>query len=381
MIQRVFPILALAMFSSNLGMGVVTPLLPLYVQSLGATGIWVGAIMAGYGASCFLATPFFGRLSDRRGRKLFLCVGLICYSVLSLGYIWSNNVVHLVLLRLLQGAAGGMVTPIAIAYVGDLSPRGEEGRWMGYANAAFFGGFGVGPLLGGVLTDHFGMVSAFSSMGGFNLLAFLVALFLLPVVEVRLSRGDTPSLSFREMTRSSMVRGLFSFQLSQAFCRGGFISFVPLFAAARAGLSPTLIGVILSINLLLTSALGPIGGNIADRFNRKVLAMGGNSLFILSMVLVPFAGNFWLLLIVAAASAVGGGLSLAAASALAVDEGRKYGMGSTMGVTNMGMFIGFALGPVIAGGIVDFTDISAAFYLGSLVMFIGTILFAWLTRR
>ena len=116
------------MFSSNLGMGVVTPLLPLYAQSLGAAAVWVGAIMAAYGATSFLSTPFIGRLSDRRGRKRFLCLGLLCYSLLSLGYIWADSIFSLVMVRLLQGAAGGMVIPIAMAYVGDLSPRGEEGN-------------------------------------------------------------------------------------------------------------------------------------------------------------------------------------------------------------------------------------------------------------
>lgn len=130
MIKKVFPILALAMFSSNLGMGMVIPLLPLYGQKLGAAGIWLGVIMAAYGTTSILSTPLFGRISDRRGRKTFLCIGLLCYSLLSLGYIWANSVYSLILVRLLQGAAGGMVIPIAYAYIGDLSPRERrESGW------------------------------------------------------------------------------------------------------------------------------------------------------------------------------------------------------------------------------------------------------------
>jgi MFS family permease len=76
--KKVFPILALCVFSSTLGIGIVSPLLPLYVKNLGATRVWLGIIVAAYFASNSIATPIAGRLSDRRGRKIFLVVGPCC---------------------------------------------------------------------------------------------------------------------------------------------------------------------------------------------------------------------------------------------------------------------------------------------------------------
>jgi len=143
MINRVFPILAISIFSCMLGSGIVVPLLPLYAESLGASGFWLGVIFAGYPLARILTTPIFGRLSDRRGRKPFISIGLLAYGIISFGFIWVNTVSQLVLLRLLHGIAGALILPIAQAYVGDISPPGEEGKWMGYANAAFFSGFGV----------------------------------------------------------------------------------------------------------------------------------------------------------------------------------------------------------------------------------------------
>jgi len=151
MLKKVFPILAVSIFSAMLGVGLIVPLLPLYAQDLGASGTQLGIIFAGYGISNSVFTPIIGRLSDRRGRKIFLCIGLLFYTILSLGYVWAANVSQLTLVRLIQGVAGAMIIPIAMAYISDLSPEGEEGKWMGYANAAFFSGFGIGPLLGGTL--------------------------------------------------------------------------------------------------------------------------------------------------------------------------------------------------------------------------------------
>ena len=164
-IKKSFPVLGLSIFSSMLGVGIVAPLLPLYAEDMGATGIWLGIIFGGFSISRAIVMPIMGRLSDRVGRKLILGAGLFAYSVISLGYLWANTVGVLSLVRFLHGISAGMIMPIAQAYVGDIVPEGEEGKWMGYANAAFFTGFGCGPLMGGVLTEHFGMDVAFSWVG------------------------------------------------------------------------------------------------------------------------------------------------------------------------------------------------------------------------
>jgi len=276
-----------------------------------------------------VSTPIFGRLSDRRGRKSFISVGLLLYAIISLGFIWAASVSQLVLIRLLHGAAGGMVIPIARAYVGDISPEGEEGKWMGYANAAFFTGFGVGPLIGGVLTEHFGMNIAFLTMSGLNLLAFFIAVFFLPEVG-RMKLTSIPRLSFKKIIASSTVKGLFAFRLVFTLGRGAFAAFLPIFAAIYLGLSPTLIGILLAVHLLLMSLLGIPAGRIADRLSRKMLVVIGSLIGFTFMVLIPQTHNFWQLMAVCVFGGFSGAISIPAALALNVEEGRKFGMGSTI---------------------------------------------------
>ena len=85
MIIKTFIILALCMFSATLGIGIVSPLLPLYARDLGATGIWLGIIVAAYSLSNSIAVPIVGRLSDQKGRKAFITFGLLAYAIISLG--------------------------------------------------------------------------------------------------------------------------------------------------------------------------------------------------------------------------------------------------------------------------------------------------------
>jgi len=379
MIKKVFPILALSTFSSMLGVGIISPLLPLYAENLGATGIWLGIIFSSFAISRTIFMPIIGRLSDRRGRKLFLCIGLLIYSITSLGYIWAGDVSQLTLVRLIQGSASGMIIPIAQAYVGDISPERKEGIWMGYFNASFFTGFGFGPLLGGVLTDHFGMNVAFYIMGGLNLLALLVAVLFLPEIERR-KLAASPRTSFREMSTSGMIKGLFNFRLAFAIGRGTFVTFLPIFAGIYVGLPPSLIGILLTVNILAMSLLQIYGGNIADRFNRKALVIAGGVTNLIYLALIPLGGSFWQLLAICVLGGLGGAISIPAASALIVEEGRKFGMGSTIAVFAMSMSIGMAIGPIVSGVIADFITLNTVFYFGAAVGLIGTTLFIWFTK-
>jgi MFS family permease len=69
-----------------------------------------------------------------------------------------------------------------------------------------------------------------------------------------------------------------------------------------------------------------------------------------------------------------------AAAALTVEEGRKYGMGSTMSIFFLAMSIGLAIGPIISGVIADFINVNSVFYFGAVMGIIGTGLFIWFTK-
>jgi DHA1 family multidrug resistance protein-like MFS transporter len=380
MIRKIFPILALAIFSSMLGVGIISPLLPLYAENLGATVIWVGMIFAGFSISRVIITPIIGMLSDRRGRKILLSIGLLSSSIISVGYIWANSPFQLTLVRLFHGAASGMVLPIAQAYIGDISPEGEEGKWMGYFNAAFYTGFGFGPLMGGILTDYFGTAVSFGTMGVLNLLAFLIVVFYLPEVRHRKAVGSNLP-SFKELSTSNTIKGLFSFQLAFSIGRGTFATFLPIFAAIYIGLSPTLVGILLAVNILLMALLQVYCGNIADRFNRRVLVVIGGIVNLIYLALIPLGGNFWQLLGICALGGIAGAISTPALSAMTVEEGRRFGMGSAVAIVAMSLGIGMIIGPLLSGVTADLVNISSVFYFAAAIGIIGTSLFSWFTQQ
>lgn len=361
-------------------MGVIIPLIPIYVEQMGVTGIWIGILFAVYSGTRVLMAPFIGRLSDRKGRKPLLCAGLILSVLASLGYIWATNAWQLVLVRLVHGAAGGMIFPIAMSYVGDLSPEGKEGTWMGYFSATVFIALGVGPLLSGVLTENSGMTVTFASMSCLGFLAFLIASILLS--ESRPQQvADKARISFRAMASSGMIQGLLGYRLTLEAGWGAYIGFLSILASVQLGLGPTQIGLLLTANVLISSFMMIPFGRVADRVNKKGMIIISGLVTAASLAAMPFAGSFWSLLALNLFAGIVGAAEFPPSSALIIAEGRRFGMGSTVAVMTMATSAGMVVGPLMGGVVLDSADVNAVFYSADGIMVFGVVLFVCLAGR
>ncbi|MCK4308040.1 MFS transporter [candidate division WOR-3 bacterium] len=376
--RSIFIAISLAIFSSMLGVGIISPLLPIYAKTLGATGIQLGVIFASFSVARIISMPMIGKASDRYGRKIFICSGLLIYAIMSIGYVLSESMLGLLIVRFSQGFAAGMILPVATAYIGDIVPEGQEGKYMGLFYAFFFAGFGVGPIIGGVISDAFGIDFAFYLMGGLNLIAFFLALFLLPTSETH--RPPPQQKSYLEMLKeSNVVKGLFCYRLSTAGARSIFACFLPIFGGINLGLSSSAIGMLISMNILLNSVLQVPGGRLADKLSRRKLIAIGIIIDAICLLLIPLMHNFSELLAVCILSSSARAFAIPSAAAIATGEGRKYGMGSSMGIFNMAMSIGMAIGPFVGGWITDAIGVKFVFLFAALAEVVGIALFAKFT--
>jgi DHA1 family multidrug resistance protein-like MFS transporter len=89
------------------------------------------------------------------------------------------------LARFLQGLGSGIVLPISLAYIGDITPDGKEGSYIGYINIARMAGWGTGPLIGGVLMELYGFEVPFLFMGALAFIALFILLLALPEKEMQ----------------------------------------------------------------------------------------------------------------------------------------------------------------------------------------------------
>ncbi len=180
MLSRPFVALAIAIFGATLGLGMVVPVLPLYARDLGATGAEIGLTYSTFAATQIVVSPFAGRLADRFGRRPFLIAGLLAYTAAALGWYITNSIEITLLLRALSGVGAGLLFSIAFAYVGELAPRGQEGRYMGTFGVFDFLGFGIGPLIGGIIRDVWDMDTVFLAMAALTAAGAVAITVLLP---------------------------------------------------------------------------------------------------------------------------------------------------------------------------------------------------------
>jgi len=187
--------------------------------------------------------------------------------------------------------------------------------------------------------------------------------------------------SYRTILSNNIILGASTFRFISSFGRGILSCFMPLLASQLLFLKGWEIGLIISCNLLLIALLQAPFGKIADLLSRPKLIIIGYSIFAISLFLVPYSRNFSELLLVNLVMGLSGAVALPAASAMVVEEGRKFGMGSTMGLFNMAMSLGLAGGPLLSGIFVERLGLDSPFYIASVAACVGIIIFVIFLRR
>lgn len=379
--RRIYNVLFISVFATMLGLGIVSPLLPIYAENLGATGIWLGVIFSAFALSRSVFMPIIGRISDRRGRKWIILIGMFAYAVLSLAYLVAGSVYSLTAVRFAHGLASAMVVPIAMAYIADLSEKGKEGSHMGNFSISMFLGMGVGPLLGGFLNDTFGMPSVFYAMAGLSAFATLLVAISLPEAKPGgFALPDAPSTPMPALITLPVMQGVMVFAFISALGRGGMMVFVPVFGPLIA-ISPFEVGIVLSANTFLMALLQVPIGRLTDTGNKVALIVAGSTIAAIALAVIPLTHSFLPLLLVTSLIGVGGAIQQPAIMALTVDAGRTIGMGTSMGAYNTVFGIGMIIAPLMGGAFMDFVGIEAVFYVGGAISLIGTVIFAAMMQR
>ena len=378
--SRIFKVLFVSVFTAMLGMGIVVPLMAFYAENLGATGIWLGVIFSAFSLSRLVFMPLIGRLSDERGRKSFIIMGLLIYCIVSIAYVFTYDVYSLTLVRFVHGFGSAMVIPVAMAYIGEIAPRGREGEYMGTFTISFFLGMGFGPLLGGIVKDMSGIESVFYLMTAFSAFSFAICLLFLPNVIVKSENKNNSKLDFHLIFRNRVIGSIFFYRFIYALGAGGIMAFLPLLAS-NIDLNSTQIGIAITLNVLITAFLQRPFGKVADKYSKIALISYGLLMSGLSLSIMPRVFNFYSLLFLSSLMGLGGALSLPAALAIMAQEGRLYGHGSLMGLFNSAMSLGMIMGPLFSGLIMDLFEVNFIFYFIGGATLLGSVLLIAIHRK
>lgn len=375
--KRIFTVLFIAVFATMLGTGIIEPFMAIYAKDLGANGFLIGLIFGSFTLSRALFTPLIGRFSDFKGRKNLLLVGLIGYTILSFFYAAASTKTSLVIIRFFHGLASAMVLPIAMAYVGDIAPKNQEGKYLGTFTIAFFMGLAFGPIIGGALHEIWHMNVAFYVMGAISFLSLLLLVFMLP--EINAHKKTKPS-SFKVILKDKTMQAMLIFRVLNAYGVAALMGFLPLLAQ-RINVTIFQIGFIVTVNLLVASVFQRYFGIIADKSDKATMMVAGSIMMLVALALMPLSTNFYMLLLFNLLMGLGSAISIPAGSAITAQLGKKLGMGSVMGLFNTAFGIGGGFGPIIAGLIMLATSLAFVFVSSAIIVLAGTIIFYYLMKN
>ena len=265
----------LMILASSSQVMIVAPILPRIGEALHIAPALQGTLVTGYALSLSLLALVIGPLSDRVGRRPVLLVGTGAMTVTLVLHPLAYDYTSMMLMRVLTGAASGILTGSAISYVGDYFPYDRRG----WANGWVMSGFAVGQVLGvpagTVLAGRFGFSAAFLLFAGLMAASFLMILLAVPQPAVsrsseRLTLGSALAgyaalLAQRQVLAASLAYAAMFFAVS---C---FVIYLPSWAEQSLGMDADAIALLFVVGGIASVAMGPQAGRLSDRLGRKPL--------------------------------------------------------------------------------------------------------------
>ena len=140
-------VLIVTNFVDMVGLLMIIPLMPFYAREMGGGALIVAILMGSFTAAQLLSSSWWGRFSDKYGRRPALLVGLTAAGVAYVVFAFANSIWLLLLSRIVQGAGGGTVGVIQ-AYVADSVEPANRAKALGWLSAATNVGVAIGPAIG-----------------------------------------------------------------------------------------------------------------------------------------------------------------------------------------------------------------------------------------
>lgn len=371
-LKKQFIILYLNIFLVFLGIGLIIPVLPVYLKDLGLSGSDLGVLVAVFALAQMLISPFGGTLADRLGKKLIICIGLVLFSISEFLFAGSHTFSLLIVSRVLGGFSAGMVMPGVTGLIADLSPAKDKARNFGYMSAIISAGFILGPGLGGFLAEISHRLP-FVFAGVLGVLAFICTLIFVHSPKRATTQGfahfdstELGKINYKAFITPAILTLILAFGLS------AFETLFPLYTADKMDFQPG------DISIAITG--GGIFGAIFQVFLfDKMIRRMSELVFIIYaliysafvLVLLIFANSYWHVMLICFIVFIGFDLIRPAltnyfSNIAGNRQGFAGGLNSTF--TSMGNFIG----PLIAGGLYD-VNIEYPLYMSIIFMLLGCI--------
>jgi len=368
-------ILAFTLMVVMLGYGMIQPILPFLITKLGASGRDLGILTSAYAAMQLVFAPLWGSLSDRIGRKPVLLIGALGYAITLFIFGISTRFWMLFLARAASGVLSSAAMPTAMAYVSDNLPSQQRSGAMGKLGAAIGLGVVLGPLLGGLLSNH-SLSLPFFVGAALALLALFLILILLPESHPPAPAQDRlrgagfwqPAALRNTLLSPAGVLLVLVFLIS--FGMTNFQGIIGLYALARFELDTRQVGMIwMVIGLVMFISQGLLTGWLTRRIGETRVIRASLLVGAAGFGALLLANGFMTLLLAAGIFILAAALMGPALNGYLSNFGGEH-QGALMGLNTAFASFGRVFGPLWAGFSFDANPVYP-FASGALILLAG----------
>ena len=377
--------LCLVVGINQLGFGSIVPVVPTFARSFGVSQALAGLVISVYGLGRLLFDLPMGSLAERFGRRKIIIAGELITAVGSFLCAIAGSFWLLIVFRFISGIGAATVLTGAQVVLADITEPQTRGKIMNIYQGIFLCAVGIGPSLGGVVADAFGMRAPFSAFGILSLLAAVVCFFQVPetreraIARAALTRSAAmpiaAALRLLLRQRGFLLIGLVTFV--QFFARtGALFNVVPILGRDRLGLSASATGVALSIASLMNFLTIPISTLMMSRWGRRGGIIPGTIVCGAAFAALAGAFTYPVFLLGMFLWGLGGGIGGSAPAAYAADMAPPGANGVTMGIYLTLADAGYVVGPFLLGWISDLAGAGAALLITAALFAVSVLLFA-----
>jgi MFS family permease len=371
------------------GFGIIMPIFARRLTDFGAGVEALGLMTMAFSLAQLIFAPILGAQADKRGRRPFILLALVSFSLINIGYLAAPNTAIFIAMRGLAGALTAGLFPAAMGVVADIMPKEKRGQWIGVVLGGYGLGFILGPVMGGFLYDNWGFAMPFVVSAVFAFIAFVAAASLIP--ETR-----TLELRHRERLRQRRETALASGQSTSfwaslprpftIFATLLFLDFANTFAFAF--IEPQLVFYLYDVygwsTVQFGAVVGTYGlflvlgqatlGQLSDRHGRKPIIITGVALNATLYFGLIYFSDFYAILAATAVAGLGGSLLGPAIGAFFLDITTEQYRSRVVGIKESSYALGGVAGPLLVVIATRFTDAHGVFFIAGGLTILAMIL-------
>jgi len=363
----------MTVFIDLMGFGLVIPILPTYAQQLHASDFMVGLLIASYSIMQFLFTPFWGRLSDRIGRRPVLLISLAASFAGYLIWGFSTSLIWLFASRIVAGFGNANIA-VAQAYIADITTKENRARGMGMVGAAFGLGFVLGPALGCLLVQNgLGFVGFVAA--GFSLVDLILTFFLLPEPKERGTFGnDRFGLGidfYIKNVTSAKLRVSFLIFFISTFAFANMEATLVLLTSKLYNWGPKENGLLfVYIGILIVIVQGGMIRQLTKKYSEKKLITVGSFLVAAGLFLTPVTNSWMVLGLAMTLLSIGSGINNPCNQSIISKLAPEETVGGVLGLGQSVSTLGRIFGPIVGCALFEKLGYLSPYIAGGLCMII-----------